>query len=208
MKADVTGLLASAIRITGGMIDINTGYQSSRIKLNGTNGVDKYYANLAPSFLELIWNGSNTIRTYIGAGEITGSSSGVPSGGFSIDPVTAEFYNLEINGRKNRIVETEHYGKRRLNAYETAGAYFGDIGSGVIAENGSCLVEIDPVFGETVDLDEGYAVFLQPNGPEEMYVANKTKTSFTVKGTPGTAFDYEIKAKQKGYEKIRLEKKE
>ncbi len=208
VKADVTGLLASAIRITGGMIDINTGYQSSRIKLNGTNGSDKYSSNLSPSFLELLWNGSNTIRTRIDAGEIVGSSSGVPNGGFSIDPVTAEFYNLEVNGRKNRIVETEHYGKRRLNAYETAGAYFGDIGSGVIPENGSCLVEIAPVFGETVALDEEYAVFLQPNGPGEMYVADKTKTSFTVKGTPGTAFDYEIKAKQKGYEKTRLEKKE
>lgn len=78
----------------------------------------------------------------------------------------------------------------------------------MIPENGSCLVEIAPVFGETVALDEEYAVFLQPNGPGEMYVADKTKTSFTVKGTPGTAFDYEIKAKQKGYEKTRLEKKE
>lgn len=208
VKADVTGLLARAIRITGGQIDINTGYQSSRIKLNGSNGVDKYYANLAPSFLELLWTGSNTIRTRIGAGEIEGSSSGVPSGGFSINPLTAEFYNLEVNGRKNRIVTTEHYGKRRLNAYETAGAYFGDVGSGVIGLNGDCKITLEDVFCETIALEAGFAVFLQPEGPGEMYVSEKTERSFTVKGTPGTGFVYEIKARQKGYETIRLEKKE
>ena len=208
VKADVTGLLARAIRITGGQIDINTGYQSSRIKLNGSNGANKYYANLSPSFLELLWTGSNTIRTYIGAGEIIGTSSGVPSGGFSIDPLTAEFYNLEVNGRKNRIVSTEHYGKRRLNAYETAEAYFGDIGSGVIGLNGTCEIVLDDIFCETVAPEDGYVVFLQPEGPGEMYVVNKKETGFMVKGTPGTGFAYEIKAKQKGYEKIRLEKKE
>lgn len=207
VKADVTGLLASAIRITGGMIDIDTGYQSSQIKLNGTNGADKYYANLAPSFLDLIWNGGNNIRTRIGAGEIEGSSSGVPNGGFSINPLTAEFYNLVVNGSKNRVVATQHYGKRLLNVYETAGAYFGDIGFGQILDDGLCFVEIDPIFAETVTLDR-YVVFLQAEGPGELYIDEKKQDSFTVKGTPGLEFVYEIKAKQKGYEKVRLEKKE
>lgn len=207
VKADVTGLLASAIRITGGMIDINTGYQSSRIKLNGANGTEKYYANLAPPFLELIWNGGNNIRTRIGAGEIEGSSSGVPNGGFSINPLTAEFYNLVVNGSKNRVVATQHYEKRLLNAYETAGAYFGDIGFGEILDDGFCFVEIDPIFAETITLDR-YVVFLQAEGPGELYIDEKKQDSFTVKGTPGLEFVYEIKAKQKGYEKVRLEKKE
>lgn len=207
VKADVTGLLASAIRITGGMIDIDTGYQSSRIKLNGSNGADKYYANLAPSFLDLIWTGGNNIRTRIGAGEIEGSSSGVPNGGFSINPLTAEFYNLVVNGSKNRVVATQHYEKRLLNAYETAGAYFGDIGTGQILDDGLCFVEIDPIFAETVTLDR-YVVFLQAEGPGELYIDEKKQDSFIVKGTPGLDFVYEIKAKQKGYEKVRLEKKE
>lgn len=207
VKADVTGLLASAICITGGMIDINTGYQSSRIKLNGANGSEQYYANLSPSFLDLIWNGGNNIRTRIGAGEIEGSSSGVPHGGFSINPLTAEFYNLVVNGSKNRVVATQHYEKRLLNAYETAGAYFGDIGFGQLLDDGLCFVEIDPVFAETVTLDR-YAVFLQAEGPGELYIDEKRWDSFTVKGTPGLEFVYEIKAKQKGYENIRLEKKE
>lgn len=207
VKADVTGLLASAIRITGGMIDINTGYQSSRIKLNGANGSEQYYANLAPSFLDLIWNGGNNIRTRIGAGEIEGSSSGVPYGGFSINPLTAEFYNLVVNGSKNRVVSTKHYEKRLLNAYETAEAYFGDIGFGQILDDGLCFVEIDPIFAETVTLDR-YVVFLQAEGPGELYIDEKKQDSFIVKGTPGLEFVYEIKAKQKGYEKTRLEKKE
>lgn len=115
--------------------------------------------------------------------------------------------DLQVHGSKNRIAATEHYGKRLLNAYETAGAYFGDIGFGQILDDGLCFVEIDPVFAETVTLDR-YVVFLQAEGPGELYIDEKKQDSFTVKGTPGLEFVYEIKAKQKGYEKTRLEKKE
>lgn len=84
--------------ITGGMIDIETGYQQSKIKLNGTNGTDKYSISMMPSMLKFLWEGKNNIETYIGAGEISGKSSGVPGGGFSIDPVEADFYNVNVRG--------------------------------------------------------------------------------------------------------------
>ncbi len=115
--------------------------------------------------------------------------------------------SLQVTGTKNRIVETKDYGKRLLNAYETAEAYFGDIGFGKILDDGLCFVEIDPVFAETVTLDR-YVVFLQAEGRGELYIDEKKLDSFTVKGTPGLEFFYEIKAKQKRYEKVRLEKKE
>lgn len=115
--------------------------------------------------------------------------------------------SLQVTGTKNRIVETKHFEKRLLNAYETAEAYFGDIGFGQILDDGFCFVEIDPIFAETVILDR-YVVLLQAEGPGELYIDEKKQDSFTVKGTPGLEFVYEIKAKQKGYETIRLEKKE
>lgn len=111
---------------------------------------------------------------------------------------------LNVTGTKNRIVDTGHFGKRLLNAYETAVPYFGDIGTGEILEDGYCTVEIDPIFSETVSLDD-YVVFLQVEGQGECYIGEKRDDKFMVAGTPGLKFAYEIKAKQKGFEHVRLD---
>ena len=114
--------------------------------------------------------------------------------------------NLTVfNGTKNRAAKTENYGTRLLNAYETAVPYFGDIGTGEISPNGIGIVEIDPIFSETVSLDN-YVVFLQAEGPGECYIGEKSRERFAVFGTPGLRFAYEIKAKQKGFENVRLDK--
>ena len=199
-------LTSNNAEIKGGSIDIETGYQTSKIKLNGTNGSDKYSINITPSFLEFLWTGSNTIRTRIDAGTIEGSSSGAPGSGFSIDPVNAEFYNLTVNNAKHRAVQTKSYGRRLLDAYETAEPYFGDLGLGQVGEDGSCIVDIDPVFAETVSLNE-YMVYLQAEGPGELYVEEKCQDRFVVRGSAGLKFSYELKAKQKGFENTRLEEK-
>ena len=113
--------------------------------------------------------------------------------------------NLNVSGTKNRAVKTENYGTRLLNAYETAAPYFGDIGSGEILEDGECFIEIDPIFAETVLLKD-YMVFLQSEGRGECYIKEKYCDSFVVAGTPGLKFAYEVKAKQKGFENVRLSK--
>ena len=92
-----------------------------------------------------------------------------------------------------------------LSAYETACPYFGDIGSGKTDNSGECIITIDPLFLETVNTESGYVVFLQKNGPGELWIESKETDAFTVKGTKNLAIDYEIKAKQKGYENTRLE---
>ena len=114
-------------------------------------------------------------------------------------------FTVTGGGSKNRAVETESYGTVLLNAYETADYYFGDIGNGITDNNGTCRIDLDPVFLETVNTEVEYVVFLQKNGPGYLWVENKEQTYFTVSGTPGLAFSYEIKAKQKGYEHTRLE---
>lgn len=113
--------------------------------------------------------------------------------------------DLNVQGSKNRVVDTESYGKILLNAYETADCYFGDIGNGITDNNGTCRIDLDPVFLETVNTEVEYVVFLQKNGPGDLWVENKEQTYFNVSGTPGLSFNYEIKAKQKGYEHTRLE---
>lgn len=113
--------------------------------------------------------------------------------------------DLSVYGTKNRVVKISDHEKRCMNAYETAEAYFGDIGFSAIGADGICKVEIEEIFLKTISA-EGYAVFLQAEGPGEIYVCEKTESYFKVNGTPGTCFAYEIKAKQRGYENTRLER--
>jgi len=112
---------------------------------------------------------------------------------------------LRVSGTKNRVVETEDYGNRLLYCYETPAPLFGDVGSGVIDEGGMCVVSIDDVFAETARTDMAYQVFLQKCGPGDLWVAEKASTHFVVEGTPGLAFDWEVKAHQKDFEQDRIE---
>ena len=111
---------------------------------------------------------------------------------------------IGATGTKSRIVKTEDYGTRRLYCYEASTPMFGDMGEGVIGEDGKCYVSIDPVFAETI-ADGQYQVFLQAYGQGDAYVSDREGAWFIVSGTPGLAFGWEIKAKQKEYDQIRLE---
>lgn len=113
--------------------------------------------------------------------------------------------SLDTRGSKNRVIDTKHYGMRRLGAYETAAPYFGDIGQGTTDKNGECIVPIEAIFSETVDLDTEYQVFLQKEGPGDIWVQEKARDHFTVKGTPGLKFAWELKAKQIDHGGKRLE---
>lgn len=112
--------------------------------------------------------------------------------------------NAEVWGTKSRLAETKDYGERLLYCYETPTPMFGDIGEGVINDDGQCYIIIDPTFAETVSTTQ-YQVFLQKYGNGECYVLKRTESYFIVEGTPGLSFGWEIKAKQTGYEERRLD---
>ena len=111
---------------------------------------------------------------------------------------------LSVKGQKNRLVATENFGDRLLNAYETAECYFGDINEAIIGEDGEVKVELDEVFLETVNTTETYHVFLTKYGEGDCYVSERHEKYFIIKGTPSLSVGFEIKAKQRGYEKERL----
>ena len=111
--------------------------------------------------------------------------------------------DLSVLGSKARCVKTRGYGERKLYAYETPTPYFGDIGEGVIAEDGLCYVSIDPVFARCVSL-EGYQVFLQAYGQGELLMQERCSDHFLVSGTPRLSFGWEIKAKQIDYDQLRM----
>lgn len=115
--------------------------------------------------------------------------------------VTSSF---TVTGTKSREAETEDYADRLFYCYEMASPMFGDVGEGVVGEDGLVYITIDPILSEAVTLTQ-YQVFLQPYGEGSLHIEERTPSYFIVKGTPGLAFGWELKAKQKGYEQTRLE---
>lgn len=119
-------------------------------------------------------------------------------GGFYVDG------NISCGGSKNRVVDTDNYGKRALNAFETAEPYFSDIGSGIIDDSGKTVIEFEDIFSETIETDIPYQVFITPTSELNCRCIKKERGRFTMSGDPGATFDYMICAKQKGYANVRL----
>lgn len=111
--------------------------------------------------------------------------------------------SVTAHGGKPRAVSTEDYGTRLLYCYETPSPMFGDIGEGIIGEDGTCRIFVDPVFAETVTLDS-YQIFLQVYGDGKCYVSERKPGYFVVTGTPGLSFGWELKAKQKDFDQLRF----
>lgn len=98
--------------------------------------------------------------------------------------------------------------KVALNTISSPESWFEDAGSAQLS-NGKAVVNIEPVFGQTVNTGMEYHVFLTPKGDcQGLYVSNETPQGFEVHelrgGTSSIAFDYRIMAKRKGFEKLRL----
>lgn len=163
--------------------------------------IGKYYRS-ASSDVFAIGNGSSSSYNAL---FVVGSSQTDINSKLDVSGRLLAHNDFTCIGTKSRLAGTEGYGDRLLYCYETASPMFGDIGSGALDGTGCCYVQIDPVFAETARTDIGYQVFLQACGRGEVWVDEKAPTHFVVRGTPGLAFDWEVKAKQAGYEQTRLE---
>ena len=109
-------------------------------------------------------------------------------------------------GAKSAVVAT-HEGSRRLYSMESTEVWFSDYGFGQL-EDGAAAIAIDPLFAQTVNLQEPYSVFVQVYGDAEVYVSGRTPTQFEVHlrdGDAGVEFSYHVMAKRLGYEEDRLE---
>ncbi|MBM7835958.1 hypothetical protein [Clostridium sardiniense] len=121
--------------------------------------------------------------------------------------------DLSVTGSKNRIVGTI-YGDLKLNAVESTECWFTDIGieQNRTDNNGDCIIWFDNKFLSTVNTRYKYKIDVTPIGEfasngklTYVRVVEKTEKYFKVRGTPSTLFDWTITAKQKGYERDRLE---
>lgn len=113
---------------------------------------------------------------------------------------------ISCGGTKSRIATTENYNKRMLYCEEKPSPVFSDFGEGETDETGTCMIYLDEVFSETVDIECAYQVFLQPYGDGNVYVDERTPVYFVVRGKDNMKFAWEIKAIQKGYDTLRLNK--
>lgn len=113
--------------------------------------------------------------------------------------------NIVCNGTKSRKVKSDEYGERLLYCYETPSPLFGDVGEGVIDESGLCYVFLDSVFAETISTNQ-YQVFLQRYGQGDCFVLERKPDYFVVQGEPGLSFGWELKAKQKDFDQLRLDR--
>ncbi len=117
-----------------------------------------------------------------------------------------------VCSKKSAVVTTPDYGQRLLYSVESPEVWFEDFGEATLV-NGEVTVSFEPIFAETVNLEEDYHVFLTPlcQDPVLLSVTKKDATGFTVRGVTldkqlaQCAFDYRIAAKRLGYENVRLE---
>lgn len=118
--------------------------------------------------------------------------------------------NLQATGSKSAIVETSSGGQRAIYSVESPEVWVEDYGSGQLL-NGEARVDLDPLFLETVTIDEIHPlkVFIQLTAEANPVYATKGNGYFTVRemngGRSNATFDYRVVAKRRGYEDTRLE---
>jgi hypothetical protein len=123
-----------------------------------------------------------------------------------------EFGNCSCTGSKPATVKTADHGWRQLYSMESPEVWFEDFGTSSLVD-GEATVTFDPIFVQTVNLEEDYHVFLTPlcAEPALLFVTDKSSAGFTVSGVSldgepsGCDFDYRLAAKRLGYEDLRLE---
>lgn len=124
------------------------------------------------------------------------------------DAIWSQNFFVYSGGTKAKVASTKNFGDRVQHCYETSSPYFGDIGQGYLDTNGMCRICIEDVFLETINTECEYQVFLQKEGKGDIWVEEKEALFFTVKGTPGLKFAWELKGIQRGFEARRLDRVE
>ncbi len=159
------------------------------------------------------WNRAASGANSIGVYGKTDSSEGwagyfeSPGNGVYISADSGKSGLNVASGLKSAVVRTAD-GSRLLYSEEATEVWFADYGFGEL-QNGLAIISIDPIFAQTVNLEEPYHVFIQVYGNAEVYVANRTSTQFQVHlrdGDPNVEFSYRIVAKRLEYEGQRLER--
>lgn len=190
--------------------ETNTGiYIPGYGTLYGTRirGINLYTGTVhasSASFNKSVSAGSVSADSVSASKKVTAGTHIEASGHFYSIGTGTDLADLSVRGTKKRILPTKNYGTQAFYCYEMASPMFGDIGEASVSEDGTCLIDIDDIFQESTNVRIEYYVFLQKEGDGDCWVDKKEQTYFTVKGTPGLKFAFEIKARQADYEHMRF----
>lgn len=186
-----------------------SGSTLSRCTLGGTalatgNGNANFYASSYGS--ATVYGPSSVFLSSGGTVYLAGSNVSVPDPSATLTVLG----DLSVRGEKNRVITTKNFGDRKLSACETPLPTFEDYGMGIIAEDGKCYIQIDPIFSETVDPDYLPTVFLTKYGSGDIYIDNENTTHdiIVVRGTPGLKFSWSAKYRQGSLNVFRLSESE
>ncbi|MBI5218024.1 MAG: hypothetical protein HY958_03745 [Bacteroidia bacterium] len=204
------GVLGQTSAIGGiGVFGANTDLTSA-----GSYGVYGLVGNgtsVSTDFKAVVGYSNNTNNLYGYGGYFQGEWYGV----YAYNPTTSSGYavyysgNLGGSGSKNCVVRTSQ-GPKALYCIESPENYFEDYGASKLV-NGQAVINIDPLFLETIVIDEShpFMVYIQLTGENTngVYV-EKHKDYFKViennHGTSNITFDWRLVAKRKGFEDLRL----
>lgn len=202
---------------------LSTGSTSSNAAVYGLPPVVNTSSYVRNSYWgdDLLWfndYNARSFRVYPTSGDMyLGSSRGDGdvfiqdtngSNRFTINGSSGSFY---ASGTKSALVSTETNGEVLMYAMESPENWFEDFGTASLTK-GEVVVNIDPVFAETVNLNADYHVFTTPvcDKPVVLFVSEKMADHFTVSGVSldnefsQCQFDYRVVAKRIGYEDLRL----
>lgn len=184
---------------------------AGRLNINGSanNGADKTGKALfltldSAEFMQfgndlgdgILINKNREINSYAQQGWVHG-------GLFHATKLSAD--TLNVLGAKNAIHPTRD-GARATPAYELAESYLGDIGTDNTGKLKCVKVNIETIFGDTVNtLEYDYQVFTQAYGKGSIWVSERQADYFIVESdVENLEFAWEIKAKRRGFETDRL----
>ena len=105
---------------------------------------------------------------------------------------------------KDRVVQTDSWGNRGMAAMEAPEPMFFDAGSGVIAEDGLCYIEIHPIYEETTSATVERRWYITPTSAGALWV-EKQPWGAIVHGEPGASFDWLVGSVQRGFEGVYAE---
>ena len=185
--------------VTKGKVGIGTTSPDDKLDVNGDFQLSAGDPDIAAT------GGS---RLYINYS--SGDAGVVQFGGIN----TCDIYvdgDIDKLGTCSDVMQTQTYGYRKHYADESTEVYHFDRGQGQL-QNGETIVALDPVFLETVTISDEYPALVQITLTADcqgVYVDEQTPTYFKVKelmgGKSDATFNWELAAKRRGYESVRLE---
>lgn len=118
--------------------------------------------------------------------------------------------NFTVNGNKNCVQKTEHYGDRLFYSVEDCESYFTDRSMELFTvertEEGTYerVILLDNVFKESINLDKGYTVEIIKQSWGDYRIKDQTSDYFIVEAErQDFTFKYVITGKRKGFEEER-----